>query len=151
MLIQAQNCPFPNLKHPWNKRDSPWSTWLWFSCCCYVWLDRHHLHLHLHPELAWCGMCLISLCYHQGSTSNQVFSLPDRAADLDPFQFEAPPWQSDSIKPWFTERAKNKEGGKKKCPTTTKIHTPENNFLLWIFKTSGWRIAFSFLCCLSSQ
>lgn len=92
------------------------------------------------------------LRYHHGShLSNQGFSLPDRAADLDPFQFEAPPWQSESIKTWFTERAKNKEGGKKKCPTTTKIRTPENNFLLWIFKTSGWRITFSFLCCLSSQ
>lgn len=55
------------------------------------------------------------------------------------------------LSPGSQRGLKNKEGGKKKCPRTTKIRTPEDNFLLWIFKTSGWRITFSFLCCLSSQ
>lgn len=84
--------------------------------------------------------------------SNQGSSPPD-GTDLDSFPAQAL-WQSDSIKPWFTEsakkiiikkkRAKEPNNNKKKCPL-------ENNFLLWIFKTSGWRITFSFLCCLSSQ
>lgn len=71
------------------------------------------------------------------------------------FQFEAPLWQSDSITTPVHRECRKKEGWwvwkTKRSPRTTQTHSLENNFLLWIFKTSNWRIAFSFPCCLSSQ